>query len=327
METLGQIYLELGDLDRADGLLQEALTIRRAVPGSQPDVVGSLLAVADVRLAQARLDDADQLLREARALGDRLLSPAHPIGSGATRLRAGCGATAAITRRRPPASRRRRRDTRRRRRWPPNTPRRWLRSPSRYFYAGRIDDADRANSEALALTRRVHGPRHPGAGHILLNAGAVAASRQRLDAAEAADREALDIFTGWYGARHPETASAMTILAQVVGQQGDYAAAVALLRQALEVQVETFGAAHPRTAFVQNELGLMAFRTSDLATAAAAFAQAVRGYDGVAGRHFQQAVSIANLGSVHLAAGDHPQAQAAFLRALDIYREVLLPTI
>ena len=67
----------------------------------------------------------------------------------------------------------------------------------------------------------------------------------------------------------------------------------------------------------------MAFRTSDLATAAAAFAQAVRGYDGVAGRHFQQAVSIANLGSVHLAAGDHPQAQAAFLRALDIYREVL----
>ncbi len=323
LETLGQIYLELGDLGRADALLGEALTIRRATPGAHPDVVGALLSVADVRLAQARLDEAEQMLREARALGDRLLSPAHPdrirshtiegrlrrdrgdYAAAAASLEAaasGYAVTPALAAEHAEAL---------------------AALAESYFYAGRIDDAERANSEALALTRRVHGPRHPGAGHILLNAGAVAASRQRLDAAEAADREALEIFTGWYGERHPETASAMTILAQVLGQRGDYDAAVALLRQALEVQVETFGAAHPRTAFVQNELGLMAFRKSDLETAAAAFAQAVRGYDGVAGRHFQQAVSIANLGSVHLAAGDHPRAQAAFLRALDIYRGVL----
>ena len=132
LETLGQIYLELGDLDRADGLLRggaddpprgsgSATRCRRHVCSRSP-TSGSPRHVSTT--------PSSCCARPARwATG---CSPRPiPIGSGATRLRAGCGATAAITRRRPPASRRRRRDTRRHRRWPPNMPRRWLRSPSR----------------------------------------------------------------------------------------------------------------------------------------------------------------------------------------------------
>jgi tetratricopeptide (TPR) repeat protein len=115
----------------------------------------------------------------------------------------------------------------------------------------------------------------------------------------------------------------MTILAQSLGAQQRHVEALALLEKAIVVQERTFGPRHPRTAFVLNALGLMALQSNDLDRAAPALERAVDGYGASAGTHFQQGVSLANLGSVHMARGDIVRAEAMFRRALEIYTQVL----
>ena len=77
--TLGRVYQELGDLERADDLLTDALDYRLARPDDQPaEVVLSLVAMSELRLDQARLDDAQQLAEDALERAGRTLTPTNP---------------------------------------------------------------------------------------------------------------------------------------------------------------------------------------------------------------------------------------------------------
>jgi serine/threonine-protein kinase len=71
---------------------------------------------------------------------------------------------------------------------------------------------------------------------------------------------------------------------------------------------------------------MLAFMADDLERAAREFALAADGYGTAAGSHFQQGVSLANLGSVHLQHEDYGRARASFEEALRIYAEVLPDT-
>jgi serine/threonine-protein kinase len=77
--TLGRVYQELGDLERADDLLTDALDYRLARPDDQPaEVVMSLVAMSELRLDQARLDAAQQLAENALERAGRTLTPTDP---------------------------------------------------------------------------------------------------------------------------------------------------------------------------------------------------------------------------------------------------------
>jgi tetratricopeptide (TPR) repeat protein/predicted Ser/Thr protein kinase len=324
--TLGGIYQELGDLDRADRLLSDSLEARRTHLGADhADVVTSLVALGDLRLAQARLDEAERLVAEGRAMADRALAPEHPLHLRGTtvlgRIQREKGDYDAAARSLELAAAR------------------YAGRPAdevdlaqvlaalaeTRFYMGQMTPAEEVNQRALQLTRRIRGADHPDLAHLLLNQGAIHLVRSELPQAEAAKREALGIFERWYGRAHPETASAMTILAQVLGRQARYEESLPLLREALATQEQTYGPDHPRTAFVLNELGLTALRMNDLAQAEPAFARAAAGYGKAAGTHFQEGISLVNLGRVYLARGDAALTERTVARALAIYADVLPP--
>ena len=323
-QTLGGIYQELGDLDRAEELLTEGLAARRGhLDAGHPDVVAGLVALGDLRLDQARLPEAEQLVRDGLAAAGRALPPEHPLHVraatvlGRIQREKGEYATAAASLE--------------------EAVRRYEALPAAVgeraqalaalaetrFYMGDMEAADAVNQRALAVTRQARGPMHPDLGHLLINQGAIMSSRGRFAEAEAVDREALAIFRQWYGDAHPETASAQTTLAQVLGRQAKHEEGAPLLRQALATQEHTYGATHRRTAFVLNELGLNALRRNDLAAAETAFRRAVAGYGASAGTHFQEGVALVNLGRVHLARHELATAEHTLRRALAIYAEVL----
>src|SRR6185295_3692998 len=63
LETLGSLYRTLGKLNPADSLLRTALARRRALYGpSHPMVASSLVALGELRIAQAEYDSAEALL-------------------------------------------------------------------------------------------------------------------------------------------------------------------------------------------------------------------------------------------------------------------------
>lgn len=326
LATLGGIYLELGDYDRAERLVADALAARRAASGpTHPDTLATQLSLGDVRLAQARLDDALALTSEAHTLANRDLPPNHPLHAKALltlgRVQRDRGDYAAAVGSLEAAAAR------------------YERLPDAHldladsltalsdtqFYAGNLEVSERLNLRALGLLRAARGPTHPDIAHALLTNGAIHSRNGRNAEAEAVCREALTIFEQWYGADHPETASALTILAQEIsGQQRDEEA-LPLLRRALAIQQRTLGPSHPRTAFVHNTLGVAAFKLKDWETAVRAFTAAADGYGRTQGRHYQQGVSISNLGSVYLAHGDNRRAEPHFIEALRIQGESLPP--
>jgi eukaryotic-like serine/threonine-protein kinase len=324
LHTLGRVYHELGDLQKADRLLTDALDRRLARLADQPaDIVVSLVALSEVRLAQARLDEAQRLADDARERAARTLAPNElprisaltAVGrvqrergeyQAATATLAGAVAAYQTL----PA---------------PGLPFADALSAlsETLFYLGDLESAEAHSRRALELRRQLRAANHPDVGHELLTLGAIATARGQHPEAERLHREALQIFVAWFGEDHPESASAMTILGQALASQKRYDEGMGLLGTAIAVQERTFGVRHPRTAFVQNAMGLMAFQSNDLPRAAAAFERAADGYGSSAGTHFQQGVSFANLGSVYLAQADHAGAERMFRRALDIYAKVL----
>ncbi len=77
-QTLGSIYQKLGNLDRADTLLEAALEQRRSLFGAEhPDVARSLVALGLLRSDQAEYDEAERLV--ARGTGDEPPRGSRPI--------------------------------------------------------------------------------------------------------------------------------------------------------------------------------------------------------------------------------------------------------
>ena len=87
-ETLGSLYRSLGRMTPADSLLRTALARRRAIYGpSHPAVASSLLALGELRIAQAEYDSAEALIRNGLEMAKRTLSPTDPaVGKATTDL-------------------------------------------------------------------------------------------------------------------------------------------------------------------------------------------------------------------------------------------------
>ncbi|HEY1337880.1 MAG TPA: protein kinase, partial [Bryobacteraceae bacterium] len=198
--TLGRISQELGNLERADRLLQSALDRRRALRGPEnPDVAESLVALGLLRVDQARHDDAERLVRQgldqakrarpredaavARAtyaLGKVLeargtYDKAIPLLEDAARMQTTAGSP------------------------PVDMAETWKELADAQFYAGHYDICDQMTRRALALHREVYGERHPLVADDLINLGAVESERGNYTSAESYYRRALGIDEAWYG--------------------------------------------------------------------------------------------------------------------------------
>lgn len=255
-DTLGIAYQSLGRLDRADSLLQSALSVRRAVFGSDhEETAESLLRLGTLRLVQDKLPEAEQTIREAIAIDERRL-PSNDIAIIRAQIVLGQileqeGAYDRAIRVLNPV----------------------VQSLSfkseatkdlsdgitalanAHFYKGAYERAAALNREGLAIDRQLYGEHHPNLADDFINMGQVQIQQGRYADAETNFRQALQINQTWYGKSSPQAADAATYIAQSLQFQRRDAEAERLLEQALTALEQSYGKEHPRVAIALGVLG------------------------------------------------------------------------
>jgi eukaryotic-like serine/threonine-protein kinase len=324
-QTLGTIYQKLGKYAEADDFLGKSLDRRRRVAGeAAPETADSLVRLGLLRVDQAKLEEAERLVREGLASLRKTQPPGHPaIAHALVALGKVLRERGVYDQAVPPLE---------------EAVRLYTGSPAAtaeladamtalaetHFYAGRLDLSDTLNRRVIEMDRALYGNAHPHVADDLINLGASQTNRGHHADAGRYYQEALTILEQWHGRDHPETASAMTILAQALAPQGQNDEAAALLQQALATQERVYGPSHPRVAFVLNELGLVAMRRKNLDEAESSFARALAIYDATyQGKHLRVGVARANLASVYLARAHYQRAADLFRQAITLYAELL----
>lgn len=313
--TLGEINQKLGNLDRANVLFHSAM--------EQNADSNTLVSLGLLRVDQAKLDEAEALIRKGLDKAKQTLPPGHPQIADATdalgrvlqekgkyeqailvleesvRLRAGgeSGLAGSL-----------------------------YELANAHFYAGHYQQAQILNERVLAIRRRVYGESHPGVAEALINLGAVQQELGRYPQAEQLQRQALTINRAFFGESHHRTASSLTMVARALVFEKKLDEAVPLLSQALAIQERVFGKTHPRVASALNEIGNVAMARNRFEEARTAFTRMAEIYRQVySGKHYLIGIATANVGGVYLREGDNIQAERLFREALAMFEQTLPP--
>ena len=325
--TLGAIYQRLGNFDRADTLLREALRRQRALSPDDPDVAADLVALGLLRSDQAKYDDAEQLVREGLAMSKRKLPPTDPaIGRQTMALgqvmadRGSYDSAIAILgdavklQARPGVE-----DV--------DLGESLNRLANSHFYVGHYAVSDSLNRVGLAMDRRIYGDKSPQVADDLINLGAIQHDLGHYPEAEAYLQQALGIDRSWYGDDHPETASVLTILSRTLVMELRYDEAITSLKLALRIQERVYGPSHPRVASALNALGAAALGKGSLDEAQAYFSRMATIYRAVYGdKHYLLGVAASDLGSVAAKRGDQVEAERLFREAVQRFSTAQSPT-
>ncbi len=283
METMGEVYTNLGALDQAEALLNDALAVRQRTLGTaHPEVADTLARLGRLHVSQGRHKEALAQHRAALDIYQRIVPP--DLDATATaRLNVGAA----------------------------------LRQ------IGELDAAEAMLTDALALLRQQLEREDARVAQILLNLGGVALARGDLDAAVNYRRQAADLMLKVYGEGHIDVARARNDLAVVQLQKGDEAAAEATWRQGLATYLAVLGDDHAEVATIKNNLGSVVRRRGDPVEAEMLFRSALETRRRQLGdSHPEVAVSLNNLGLLLRAKGDAAGAAAMLREANAIMRAV-----
>jgi serine/threonine-protein kinase len=327
LATLGGIYQQLGDLDRADSLLTAARDRRSTLHGTaHPDVAESNVALGLLRSDQARFDDAEQLVRNGLTHSRKELPADHPVVARATAalghvlVERGAYDSAvpileeAVRIYSAPGD------------VTPALSNSLYELANTHFYLGHWDIADSLTRRVLAMSRALHGDRHPSVAEDLINLGAIQFEAGHYAEAERYYREALAINTGWYGQDSHVTASTLTMLGRAMVREEKFDEATDALQQALAIQERVFGPVHPRVASAVNELGTVSLQRNKLDDAEAAFRRMADIYAKVyPGGHYLTGTALSNLASVYMSRKEPAKAEPLYRQAIVIYSTAQSP--
>ncbi len=320
-ETLGTIYQKLGNLDRAESLLQSSLKIHKWAFGeNNPAVAENLVALGMLRAAQARLPEAEQLARSGLQMSKATLRAGHPATARATHALGeiledqGAYAKAipileeAVRLQSAPGGVR------------ADLAASLTELANCHFYTGDYATSDSINRRVLEMDRQLYGERHPHVADDLINLGANQYEWGHYPEAEQFYRQASDIIRAWYGKENPETASALTMVGRALVAQQKFNEAGLIATEALQIQEKVYGPVHPRVASALNEVGKVALQQGKLDEAEKCFARMVEIYRAVyPNGHSFIGIAEANLAGVYLERRQYERAEELYRDALNVY--------
>ncbi|MDR3763069.1 MAG: tetratricopeptide repeat protein [Acidobacteriota bacterium] len=324
--TLGRAYQQLGRFDQADQLFRRTEELCQQAGSSQQLNLGrSRLAIGNLRIDQAKLQDAEPYIREGIEIERRQLPADHPevveaqVVLGRLHLERGeysqAVSTLTLALHSIPAT-----DFARRAK-----PLSLL--GDAYFYLAKYPDAETMYEQALNCNLQVFGYWHPSVADNLKNMGLVQAEFGRYREAEKRYQQALQISRAWYGPDHPDTADYMSYVADSYYWQNRIQEASVLLKDALDIMVKNYGEDHPRVALVLNQSGMVAHEQGNLKEAEKDYKRAAQIYRNIYGEnHHMFAAAMGNLGSIYLVEGKLGEAEAACRRAIAVCAATQSPT-
>jgi serine/threonine-protein kinase len=324
-ETLGGIYEKLGKFDQADALLGAALEQRKSTPGTPAaDIAESEVALGLLRSNEAKLEEAERLVRQGLEKSQRLRPPNRTALFKATLA---LGKVLEARGEYTPAIAILERTAKLEPQHGPPTPELAAllgELANNHFYAGHYDASDTLNRKVLAMDRQRYGERHPRVAQDLVNLGATQFERGHYPDAEKFYRQALDIAQSFYGKDHYETASCLTFVARTLIRESRYDEAAPLLEQALAIQERVNGPVHPRVASALNELGTLALKRDQLDQAEADFRRLVNIYQTLYhDRHYLIGIAVSNLASVYVAKKQYSKAEQLYREAIRRFTDTL----
>lgn len=217
LSTIGQAYLGLGMLDKAEECITRGMEERRRLLGDgHHDMAESRLDLASVRYAQERFDEAESLLRGALQIfrnvrGDHNLDIARTSNDLGAVLR----------------------------------------------NLGRLDEAQSLYRQALDIRRSHNGPESLPAAETLNNLGGVLQAGGDRGGAEEAFAESLRIRRVILPPEHALVAQSLGNLAVFYSSAAEYDRAEPLFRQAVALEERSLGPDHPEHAVTLNNLGTL----------------------------------------------------------------------
>jgi tetratricopeptide (TPR) repeat protein len=191
--TLGDVYLQIGDRTKAESMARSALTIREKLFGHEHVTVAqSLLVLAGSIAEQGKLAEADLMMRDALTIQERLVGidnreVAFTLDSLAWLLvREGKFDEAEQINRLALAIRRKLLDT-------DSIAMSLGNLADILFRQGKLDEAESLHREALAMQKKAFGDEHPSVARSLLGLGLVLRRQRKWAEAEAVQRESVTL--------------------------------------------------------------------------------------------------------------------------------------
>jgi serine/threonine protein kinase/tetratricopeptide (TPR) repeat protein len=284
MNTIGNVYRNLGLYDPAEALLTEALEQRRALHGpAHAEVADTLTNLANVTQMRGDYREALAGHREALEMRRLLLGPGHAdVGESLSNI---C---------------------------------------TLHRLLGEDDAAIESCEEGLAIREQQLGPESLEVATTLVNLATALNQKGDFERAEAIHRRALDIRRARLGDNHLEVARSKNNLAAVLFRRGRESAAEPLYREALATMQSVLDPAHDDLANVMNNLAVVLRGRAELEGAEDLYRQALAIRRTRLGpRHPEVAVALNNLAFV-VKDRDNPSGAADLYReALEIFRESL----
>ena len=184
-------------------------------------------------------------------------------------------------------------------------------------------EAEPSARQALALREASLGPNAPAVGHALNSLGVALQNQNREDEAEAQFLRAEAIF----GAQQPPDLEALASsrhnMGRVAQKRGDLPLAIRRFRQAIEDKSSLYGADDPRTLLTMMVLGQALASAGDYDQAIEWLQRVVEGRRKAHGdRSLETASALNELAAHEFGQGNLAQAQAHYLEALEMTRQV-----
>jgi len=195
-----------------------------------------------------------------------------------------------------------------------------------YRALGFYDAAELLLREALALERRLRGPKHPRVMGGLNELAGLFYLKGDYDGAIALYREALDLDTKRNGRDHLDTARSLNNLSVALRAKRELGEAASLANEALAVRRRHLGEEHLDVAESLVNIAVVLYLQDDHAAAEALYRQALAIQQRLLGeRHLTVAATTNRLAIVRKLRGDLAEGEELYRSVLETYRELLGP--
>jgi len=271
--TMGDVYRNLGVLDRSEELLTRALAIRRERLGPEaPDTLRTASMLGSVYDLRGKTDQAQQVLEAVLPVERRVLGEDHP-----------------------------------------NTLRTLANLANLYDSQGRYDKAGPLMREAFERRRRVLGPDNTDTLGSQYNLAIAEYRAGRLSEAERLLNEVSAAFARVVGSDHPNTLYAKEMLATVYLDRGRTADAGRTFEEVYQTRRRVLGPDHMDTLAAQLGLANVARKEGRFQEAEALFRVTLAAQDRLLGPDHADAISTsASLATLLIDAGRYDEAERAW---------------
>jgi tetratricopeptide (TPR) repeat protein len=191
---------------------------------------------------------------------------------------------------------------------------------------GRFDEAEPMYRRALKIDQDIYGPNHPEVAIDLNNLALLLRATNRLSDAKPLYKRALIIWEKSLGKNHPQVAIALNNLAELLKETGRFDEAEALYKRALTIWENSLGKNHPKVATTLNNLAVLLQATNRLSEAESLMERALVIREQSFGPdHPDVALSLWSLAVLYNNTNRLDEAKPLYERALRIYEKSFGP--